>query len=200
MRNLRAIGAYSVRMTTPPVLEPVTTAEAKLHLRVDHSTEDGLIDRLIVTARQHCEDVSRRAFITRTYTALLDDWPASPFTLPYPPLISVGSIKYTENNVAQATFASSNYFVDAQREPGRVVLKTSSEWPNVTLQDIQGVEIVYTAGYGPSPSDVPERYKAAILLMVAHLYEHREAVSVGESGVVMPMALDALLLTDRGGW
>ncbi|MHC4464695.1 MAG: hypothetical protein ACYS30_25190 [Planctomycetota bacterium] len=30
-------------MTTPPVAEPMTTDELKLHLRVDHSNDDDLI-------------------------------------------------------------------------------------------------------------------------------------------------------------
>lgn len=196
------IDASRIKVTTAPAIEPLTTAEVKLHLRIDHSEEDALIDRLIQTARQQCEDVSRRAFITRTLTAKLDCWPDCTFELPFPPLLAVTSIKYTDISAVQTTFSASNYIVDAHSEPGRIGLKWSSYWPSVTLQAINGIEIIYTAGYGAAATDVPDRYKAAILLLVAHLYENREAAVVGQgfSSQALPFGLDALLLTDRGGW
>lgn len=201
---MKTIDARRVKITTAPAIEPVTTAEAKLHLRVDHTTDDTLIDRLIETARIQCEDVARRAFITRTFTAYLDHWPnMTRFELPFPPLLTVTSIKYYDDlGSAAATFASSNYQVDAHSEPGRISLKANATWPSVTLRDLNGVEIIYTAGYGPAATDVPDRYKAAVLLLVAHLYEHRESVVVeqGVSLMALPMGIMDLLMTDRGGW
>jgi len=196
------IDARRVKITTQPVTEPLTTAEVKLHLRIDHSAEDTFVDRLIETARQQCEDISRRAFITRTLTAKLDCWPNWSFELPYPPLLTVTSIKYTDEDGNQSTFSSSNYIVDAHSEPGRIALKNSASWPSVSLIDINGIEIIYTAGYGAAATDVPDRYKAAMLLLIAHLYENREAAVVGQgfSSQALPFGLDALLLTDRGSF
>lgn len=191
-----------VRVTTAATVEPVTATEAKLHCRIDHATEDTLIDRLIEVARQQCEDIAQRAFITRTYTAYLDRWPGAWFELPYPPLIAVTSIKYYDDaGSAAVTYASSNYQVDAHSEPGRVALKTNLSWPSVTLRDLNGVEIIYTAGYGAA-ADVPDRYKAAMLLMIGHLYEHRESVLVeqGVSVTQLPQGVYDLLFMDRGGW
>lgn len=188
-----------IKITTAPTSEPVSVAEAKLHCRVDHSTEDDLFTRLIETARIQCEDISGRAFITRTLTAYLDYWPDYIFELPYPPLATIESIKYYDDaGGAAATFASSNYQVDTTSEPGRVVLKSTANWPSTTLRDINGVEIIYTAGYGVA-ADVPDRYKQAMLLLIGHLYENRESVVVqqGVSLVQVPQAVEYLLLTDR---
>jgi uncharacterized phiE125 gp8 family phage protein len=193
-----------VKITTAPAIEPVTAAEAKLHCRIDASTEDSLIAFWIETARQQCEDISRRAFITRTYTAYLDCWPyMTRFELPYPPLLTIASVKYYDDlGSAAATYSSANYQVDAHSEPGRFSLKNTSTWPSTTLRDLNGVEIIYTAGYGSNATDVPDRYKAAILLLVAHYYEHRESVIVGQgvSLAQLPMGVNDLLMTDRGGW
>lgn len=199
---MSVIDARRVKITTQPIAEPVSLNEAKEQLHIIHNYEDTYIDGLIVAARNYCEQVSRRAFVMRTYSAMLDCWPYwTRFELPYPPLVSVEEINYTNDQGVTAEYDAANYIVDAHSEPGRIALKSTATWPSVTLQEINGVEIVYTAGYG-DVEDVPETYKAAIKLLVAHLYENREAVTTaqGISVVTTPLGLDALLLTDRGGW
>jgi uncharacterized phiE125 gp8 family phage protein len=195
------IPAGRVKITEPTV-EPVSTTEAKLHLRIDHSTEDTYIASLIKAARLYVESIVGRALVTRTYTAKLDAFPSSPFYLPYPPLATVGSIKYTDDDAVTLTFASSNYTVDLYSEPGRVILNSDATWPSVTLADINGVEIVYTAGYGAAGSNVPELFRQAILLLVAHLYENREAVAVaqGISVTTVPLAFESLIMAERVNW
>lgn len=192
-----------VKITTAPSIEPITKEEAKLQAHIDQSTEDSLVDYWIQTARTWAEQISRRAFITRTYTAYSDCWPWSCFELPYPPLIAVSSIKYYDDAGNPAvTISSSDYIVDAHSEPGRVALKTSASWPGVNLREINGFEVIYTAGYGTLASAVPAQYKAAMFLIVAHLFQHREGVVVeqGVSLAQLPMGVYDLLLTDRGGW
>lgn len=194
------IDARRIKMTTAPATEPVTETEAKLHCRVDHTTEDTVFTRLIEVARIQCENISRRAFITRTYTAYLDRWPGYYFELPYPPLATISSIKYYDNaGSAAATIAGSNYVVDTNSEPGRVAFVDGYSFPSVTLREINGVEIIYTAGYGNAAA-VPDVYKQAMLLLIGHLYENRESVVVqqGVSLVQVPQAVEWLLLTDRG--
>ena len=55
-----------IKVVTPPATEPVTLAEAKLHLRVDGSDEDALITRLISAAREQCEQELGRALADPT--------------------------------------------------------------------------------------------------------------------------------------
>lgn len=193
------IDARRIKITTAPATEPVTETEAKLHCRVDHATEDAIFTRLIKLARVQCEQISARSFVTRTFTAALDCWPGWTFELPYPPLAGITSIKYYDDaGSPAATVDSADYFVDANSEPGRVALVSGAAWPSVNLRPINGVEIIYTAGYGNAAA-VPEQYKQAMLLLIGHLYENRESVVVqqGVSLVQVPQAVEWLLLTDR---
>ncbi len=197
---MRAYRVREAQITVQPAEEPVSLAEAKLHLRIDHNDEDTQIASLITAARIHCEDIARRAFVTRTYRADLWRW-HDLIALPYPPLASVESIVYIDQAGQQHTLDSSVYGVDTHAEPGRIYLAQNQVWPATVLRDYAPIQITYTAGYGDA-EDVPETYKAAIKLYLAHLYENREAVVVAQ-GVSMTRlhdALDALLLTDRGNW
>ena len=182
------------KVTTAPQTEPVTLVEAKLHLRVDHSADDDLITSLIVAAREYCEHYQNRAYIEQTITARLDSF-SKAMVLPMPPLISVSSVKYYDSAGDQQTLSSDLYDVDVTSEPGLVTLGYNDSYP--TIQAIHhSIEIIYKAGYGSAASSVPETIKAAMKLLIGHLYENRQTVSAITLKEV-PMAVKSLLSIDR---
>lgn len=181
-----------VTAASKPVL---STDEAKLHLRVDVSDDDMLIDAFVSAATAHAEQYMRRALISRTYRYWLDGWPSDGVIwLPMPPLRSVSSITYYDEDDADYTLATSEYYVDAVSMPGRVMLRRDGSWPSVTLRVANGVAVLFEAGYGTAASDVPEDVRNAIRLLVGHFYENREAVvSTGAVPKELPFAVRALL-------
>ena len=191
--------AETISVTSAPTVEPVNAAEAKLHLRVDHDTENTLIERLISVARRYCEQVSGRAFITQTLEGGIPKWPVDGvIRLPYLPLSSVTSIKYTDSDGTEHTLANTVYGVDTKL--GLIYLEEDQQWPSVTLRRYDPITITWVSGYGTAAADIPDIYKQATLLMVGHLYENREAV-IAQQGVTMgtlPLAVEALLMLDRG--
>ena len=76
----------SLSITTQPSVEPITTAEAKTHLRVEHSSDDTFIDTLITAARRACERYCGAQFCTATYSWKLDCFTAV-LWVPRPPLM-----------------------------------------------------------------------------------------------------------------
>lgn len=162
------------QITTQPQTEPISLAEAKLHLRVDHDDEDSLIESLIRAARKWCEDYQNRLYITQTVTAKIDSFPKCYIMeLPRPPLQSVDSITYTDTTGQEQ--ALTDYIVDTSAEPARITPLYSEVWPN-TQAVINAVTVEYVAGYGDA-EDVPDVIKQAILLLAGHLYCNREQVS-----------------------
>lgn len=185
---------YGLVVSTAPTTEPLTTAEAKLHLRVDHSDEDTLIDNLIEAARNTIEARTGRALITQTLDMYLDRFPygAEPILLPRPPLVSVTSIVYTDSDgTANTTWTSTNYIVSTSREPGRVSLAYGVAYP-ATYYAPDVVRVRYVAGYGAA-SAIPEGLRAAMLLLIGHWFTNREAVVVGTIATALPFAVEALI-------
>ena len=193
----------ALKLITAPAAEPVSTSEAKSHLRVDTTADDTYIGTLITVARQNVESHLRRARISKSWEVVLDAFPAGVIRLPKPPLTSVTSIKYTDDEGNESTYSSANYVVDSDTEPGRVVLKSGATWPAVTLAAANGVRVRYVAGYGAAGSNVPQAIRQAILLVIGSLYENREDVLVaqGVSIGVLPFGVVALLAPYRiYGW
>ncbi len=168
--------------TVAPLIEPVSLAEAKLHLRVEEAVteEDALITTLIEAAREDVESFTGRQLCVATWAYTLDAFPAR-MKLPRPPLISVSSIQYVDSNGETQTVSTDDYVVYTNTEPGRIGLAYNATWPT-TRRIPDAVTVTYLAGYDPGGSsasddadEVPARAKAAIKLLVADMFEHREA-------------------------
>lgn len=160
-------------VTTPPVGEPVTLAEAKLHLRADSDTaEDTLITALIQSAREHVEAVTERALMPQTWTERQDSFPAV-LALRGGAVSAVASVKYVDADGVQQTLDPAAYLTDLTTEPATVRPAYGTQWP-LTRQQPGAVVVQYSVGYADADS-VPAALKAAILLIVGDLYANREA-------------------------
>lgn len=189
----------ALKLATAPASEPVSLSEAKLHCRVDVSADDALITALITAAREEIERASRHALITQTWDYYLDEWPdGDELELPVAPLQSVTSVQYTDDAAVTATLSSGAYVVDTASRPGRLKLKSGQSWPTVTLAALNGVVVRFVAGFGSSGSNVDQSLRQAMLLLIGHWYENREAiVSSGAVPKQVPFAVEALCRSYR---
>jgi len=201
---MTAIGSYGVSLVTAPTEEPVTTAEARSHLRLDDTDFDTQIANLVKAARGKVEAVTARQLVTATYDLTLDALPVGTATtrLPFGQLQSVTSVTYLDTAGASTTWSSSDYIVSTAEEPGGITPAYGIVWPSArVVKDAATVRFV--CGYGGA-SDVPDGLKHAILLLVAHWFENAEAVTVGLMATETPLAFDALcapyLLGDYFTW
>jgi uncharacterized phiE125 gp8 family phage protein len=58
------------------------------------------------------------------------------------------------------------------------------------------VTVRFVAGYGANPGDVPEPLRQAMLLLIGHYYENREAVAAGTL-TELPFAVASLVFPFR---
>jgi uncharacterized phiE125 gp8 family phage protein len=180
-------------LTSGPVVEPVSLAEAKAHLRIDGTAEDTLVGSLIVTSRLHVEAALGLALVTQGWSYFLDAWPGCPeLGLPLRPVQSVSAVRLYGEDESVETVPADVYRLDGAANPARLVRKGGLAWP-APRRTVNSIEIAFTAGYGPAAADVPAPIRQAILLLVAHWYEHREPVEVGAAHAPVPPMVSELL-------
>lgn len=197
-RNENITQELVISLQTEPVEEPITLLEAKAHLRVDISDDDDLITSLIIAAREYVEKASRRTFITQTWKLSVKDFSFSEMDIPLPPLQSISSITYRDSEGNTNTVNSTVYEVDSDSEPGKVNLAYGKCWPTATLAVTNPVQITFVSGYGDADA-VPQKWKQAILLLVASWYENRESIlTTGAVPQEIPFSVKALIKLDRG--
>lgn len=166
---------------TDPAKEPISVNEAKRQCRVDIADDDVWFTAAIQAARETAETLSGWKLITQTWKYIFNAWPAADrLEIPYPPLQSVASITYKDQDGNASTFSADDYIVDADSMPGRIVLATGASWPGGTLYPVGAITLQFTCGYGDDESDVPRQLRQGVLLLIGHWYENREdTVSVG---------------------
>ncbi|HHN68231.1 MAG TPA: hypothetical protein ENK15_09410 [Thermopetrobacter sp.] len=158
-------------LDTPPATTPVTLAQAKAHLKVDDAAEDALIADLIAAATRRIEAVCALAFITQGWRLLSDCWPRKGVVrIPLYPLQAVQSVKVLTETGLQ-TVDPAAWEADTIGRPAR--LRALAAFP-APADRMNVYEIAFTAGFGDAPADVPADLKQAVLLTVAHWFEHRE--------------------------
>jgi uncharacterized phiE125 gp8 family phage protein len=193
----------TLKLITAPAAEPVTTDEAKLHLRVTHSADDALIATLVSAARQHAEHLMGRSIITQTWERVLDAFPAVEIKVggsPAGPVAAITSVSYTDTAGATAVLDPADYTLDDVAEPGFVLPSAAlSTWP-ATYDTVNAVRVRFTAGFGASGAAVPGPILAYIKLRVGTLYKFREDVAAGVSVADLPGHYSERLLDPFRAW
>lgn len=180
-----------------PETEPISLTEIKSYLRIEAEEvgEDGLLHALIAAARLTVEAASGRILLSQGWRLVLDRWPLSGvIRLPLAPLIACEAIRVRSADGEVSLLPASAYWLDAQGEPGRIVL---TERPPRPGRAPGGIEIDVTAGYGAAAADVPETLRQAVRLLVAHWYENRGDAAEGPSGPPLPADVVALVAPFR---
>ncbi len=176
--------------------EPLTTAEAKAHLRVTDSSEDSLIASYIVAAREWIENYTGFILINGEVVDAFAAW-GSFLTLRHQPITfnemtDPITVTYIDINGDEVEYADK--VIRDQRYPWQIWPASGSVFP--TLGTNGTITVTYTAGYA-SAADVPQALKQAMLLLIGHWFSMRSAV--GEVVLMEPpFAVTSLCRPFRG--
>jgi uncharacterized phiE125 gp8 family phage protein len=176
----------------PPASEPLSLAEAKALLRVEHGDDDAAIAALIAAARGQVEALTRRALLVQRWRIVRDAWPADGrITLRSGPLRSVVAARVFDGAGVAHAVDVQRFVVDVAAE---VIASPAWALP-APGRCVAGIELDVELGYGALASDVPAPLRQALRMILAHWYDNRGAVASGAT--LLPAGAAVLLAPYR---
>lgn len=179
-------------LETAPASKPLTLADVKTALHVDHTHEDSLLNIYIDAATAKIDGYSGllgRALVDQTWSQSFDGF-APCMRLPIEPFKAVSSVTYYDADNVQQTLPTSVYQVLTDELGPIFTLQAGQTWPATYLRD-DAVKVTFTAGYGADDTAIPADIKQAMLLMIAGWFRNRENFVVGAAVNSLPMFADA---------
>jgi uncharacterized phiE125 gp8 family phage protein len=159
---------------SPPANEPISLAEAKNFLRVEHDADDTLIAALIAAARSAVELATRRVLIAQTWRVPLHCWPASGrIVSPVNPLRTLVAARVRVEDETFSALDPTAFTLDTASVPGVIAFDRAGV--KEPARALAGIELDVEAGYGAA-ADVPAPLIQAIRLLLAQSYEQRDQV------------------------
>ncbi|RXF75455.1 head-tail connector protein [Hansschlegelia zhihuaiae] len=166
-------------LLTAPAAEPVSLAEAKAFLRLEHDAEDALVTELVSAARARVENLTRRVLVAQRWrldAAIPDDGGA--IALKPRPVREVEIVRLVRSDGTRETLDEDDWRFDWAGER-LTVLKPAAA---------RRAEIDLAVGYG-DPDQVPESLRLAVKRLAADAFERRSGADgppVDVSGLVDP--------------
>lgn len=172
--------------TVAPAIEPVSLAEVKAHLRIEHADEDGMIAIYLSAAVSFLDGWSGilgRCLINQTWRqdfAEFEDRLRLPF-------VGATDVAVSYRNLAEAAVPlnASDFVLKTDALGAYLDPAPDTDWP-ATGKTHPPVSVTATYGYGATAASVPADIRSAILVHVGQMYADREG------GSMPPNALHAL--------
>ena len=186
-------------LTTQPAREPITAQEAADFLRIACSTDDlAALTGFVSAAREAVENFTGRALMVEGWKMVTDGWCSGVLMLDRSPLVAASAVKYyADGQTSLTTLDPGSYVVITGTTPGRVQI--TADLPALADR-ADAVQVDFTAGV-TDPGAIPPTLMHAVRLLVAHFYELRTPVNVGNIVNELPLGLRHLLESQRvGGW
>jgi uncharacterized phiE125 gp8 family phage protein len=164
------------KIKTPPTFSPVSIAELKRNLHIEHNDQDELMQELITRAVAGSQMRTGRQYALATYTLYLDSYPDNnELEIELGPVNAITSVKYLAPGASLLTTVDPlKYQLDNIELTARLRFLESftpdSERMNV-------IEIEFTTGWATAGA-IPKDLCEAMILTASDAYLHPENQSL----------------------
>jgi uncharacterized phiE125 gp8 family phage protein len=183
-----------LRRTVAATALPVTAQEAADQCRLIDGEQANLVLGLMNVATDVVAQMSGRVLAPETWAMSVSS-ASGDLALPKSPVIGVTSITYYDPADVLQTAVLADFYVFSDPDSTIIRPKTGKTWP-VTMAREDALTVTFQAGY----QTVPPALKQAVLMLIAHLFENREAVVTGTIVSELPLGLQSLINLYRRDW
>ncbi len=193
--------------TVPADGPAVSLDEAKRHLRVFHEDDDTDIEGMVAAAQGAIEGPTGIGIVLKpqTWRLSLDSFYEvqgshrnqprrhGEIVVPLGPVTALTSVTYRDANGVDQPITGVRY--DISESPMRIWPARDTAWPLVYCEP-GAVKVTFECGFAELPQDL----RWAILLLVGHYYENREAITTDVKGLAeIPLGVSSILERYRVG-
>ena len=188
------MNVQNLKKLTKPTA-PVTLAQVKEFLRIDHSDEDTTLMMYVKAATNRLETLCDTVFVETQFLFTLDEFPYTSkeewwdgvrdgivgqhrnqcnfIQIPVGAIRSVDLFTFTDSAGTTSNVDSTTWKLDNVRSQGRISLNFGAVWPSAQPAANNAVQITFKAGLVSDPTQLPEEIQIAVLQLTAQLYERR---------------------------
>lgn len=177
-----------------PTVQPVSLAEVKDHLRIEHDDDDAIINALIAAATTHLDGyggILGRCIMQQKWKVSADRFCSRRIDLPFENNSAV-VVKYFDNAAQEQTVAATDYEVLTDTLGSYVLMSVA--FPHVDLANTHDPAWVEIVSGAQTTVEVPENLKLGIKMLIATWYEHRDG---GNAGPGLPVGVEQVLAPFR---
>jgi uncharacterized phiE125 gp8 family phage protein len=155
-------------LTEKPINMPIELDTVKSHLRIEteETFEDDYLKLLINSVVNYAESYTGREFLAKKFIGYFD-YLKSGMEIEKSKLLAIESIKYYQNGVL-LTAPVADYTVIKSNLYSKLNIINS-----ISTDQLQGIQIEFTAGYGVEEKDIPYDLVLAMLSHIAKIYASR---------------------------